>query len=176
MFRVLGWRIAVAGVIVVAALMATGSAVAVTPMKERLGVFAYEFSVDCGSYGFNLTIDTQGRESVFVETFYDTNGEPVRIVVHSAFRETDTNSVTGQTLRFAGQLIRTLDLVAGTRTDVGRMFLMTDPGSGIVIQDVGRVVFDAPFHVSFEAGHHEVLHGGAGSHLDELVCNALADE
>ena len=101
MFRVLGWRIAVAGVIVVAALMATGSAVAVTPMKERLGVFAYEFSVDCGSYGFNFTIDTQGRESVFVETFYDANGEPVKIVVHSAFRETDTNSVTGPCRRHA---------------------------------------------------------------------------
>jgi hypothetical protein len=60
--------------------------------------------------------------------------------------------------------------------DVGTMFLMTDPGSGIVIQDVGRVVFDAPFHVSFEAGHHEVLHGGVGAHLDELACNALAGD
>ena len=38
------------------------------------------------------------------------------------------------------------------------------------LTDVGRVVFDAPFHVSFEAGHHPVLHGD----IDALVCNALA--
>ena len=176
MFQSLRWRIGVAGVIVMAALMATGSAGATTPTREDLGVFPYEFSVDCAPYGFEFGIDVQGQESVWVETFYDANGEPMRIVVHSSFRETDTNTASGKTLPFRGQIVRTFDLVAGTRTDVGTMFLMTDPGSGIVIQDVGRVVFDAPFHVSFEAGHHEVLHGGVGAHLDELACNALAGD
>jgi hypothetical protein len=33
----------------------------------------------------------------------------------------------------------------------------------------GRVVFDAPFHVSFEAGPHDVLHGD----VDQLACSAL---
>jgi hypothetical protein len=46
---------------------------------------------------------------------------------------------------------------------------MTIPGRGVVIQDAGRVVFDAPFHVAVEAGHHEVLHGD----IDELACSAL---
>jgi hypothetical protein len=32
------------------------------------------------------------------------------------------------------------------------------------------VVHDAPYHVSFEAGHHEVLHGD----IDQLACSALA--
>lgn len=177
MFSSLRWHmLVVVAVIVSAGLIATGSAAAGTPTREVLGVFPYEFSVDCGPYGFDFAIDVQGQESVWVETFYDANGEPVRIVVHSSFRETDINSVTGKMLPFGGLIVRTFDLVAGTRTDVGKMFLMTDPGSGIVIQDVGRVVFDAPFHVSFEAGHHEVLHGGVGSHLDELACNALSGD
>lgn len=175
MFRSLTWRIVAIGLVVVGGLLATGSASAASPTREDVGVFPYEFSADCGPYGFDFAINVQGAETVRVATFYSADGEPVRIVIHSTFRETDTNSVTGKALPFRGLLVRTLDLVAGTRTDVGRMFLMTDPGRGIVIQDVGRVVFDAPFHVSFEAGHHEVLHGGTASHLDELACNALHD-
>jgi len=34
----------------------------------------------------------------------------------------------------------------------------------------GRVVFDAPYHLAFEAGHHQVLHGD----VDALACSALA--
>jgi hypothetical protein len=176
MFQSLRSRVIVAGVIAAAALVATGSAGAGTPAREDLGLFPYGFSVDCEPYGFDFGIDVEGQESVVVETFYGASGEPIRIVIHSSFRETDTNTMSGKSLPFRGRMIRTFDLAAGTRTDVGTMFLMTDPGSGIVIQDVGRVAFDASFHVSFEAGRHEVLHGGAGSHLDELACTALASD
>jgi hypothetical protein len=176
MFQSLRRRAIVGGVIAIAALSATGSAAAGAPAREDLGLFPYELSVDCTPYGFDFRIDVEGQESVWVETFYDASGEPTRVVIHSSFRETDTNTVSGKTLPFRGRIIRTLDLATGTRADVGTMFLLTEPGRGIVIQDVGRVVFDAPFHVSFEAGHHEVLHGGVGSHLDELVCAALAGD
>jgi hypothetical protein len=64
----------------------------------------------------------------------------------------------------------TFDLVTGTRTVVGKAFALIDPGQGIVIQDMGRVVFDAPHHVSFEAGPHEVLRAD----LDQLACTALS--
>jgi hypothetical protein len=37
-------------------------------------------------------------------------------------------------------VVETFDLVAGTRTVFGKEFLMTDPGVGDVIHDVGRVV------------------------------------
>ena len=48
---------------------------------------------------------------------------------------------------------------------------MTDTGEGVVIHDVGRAVFDGhPFHASFEAGRHDVLHGD----IDQLACTALA--
>lgn len=176
MFSYLRRHMLVGVAVVALGFVAIGSASAATPTREVLGPFPYEFSVDCGPYGFDFAIDVQGQENVWVETFSDVAGEPVKVVIHSTFRETDANSVTGKTLPFRGLLVRTLDLVAGTRTDVGTMFLMTDPGSGIVIQDIGRVVFDASFQVAFEAGHHEVLHGGVGSHLDRLVCSALSGE
>jgi hypothetical protein len=54
--------------------------------------------------------------------------------------------------------------------DAAVAVLAFDPGKGAGIHDAGRVVFDTPFHVSFKAGHQEVLHGD----IDQLVCTALA--
>jgi hypothetical protein len=157
---------AAAGLIVPAA----GVADAATPEKGPVEVLPYEFSADCSPYGFAFENNVQGQESLWVETFFDAQGNPVRQVTHDSFVETDTNSVSGFSLRASGRRTDTLDVVAGTRTVVGKSFLMTAPGSGDVVHDVGRVVFDAPFHVSFEAGRHDDLHGLT----NELVCAALA--
>ena len=162
--------LAVATVALAAGLAAAASASATPPTRENLGVIPYEFSVDCIPYGFAFANDVQGQESLWVETFYNADGNPVKVVVHDGFTETDTNSATGKTLPFSQTWVNTYDLVAGTRTVVGKAFVMADPGKGIVIQDTGRVVFDAPAHVTFEAGPHQVLHGD----IDQLACTALA--
>jgi hypothetical protein len=159
---------------VAAALAATlaiaSPARAVSPTRDDIGTVPYNFTVDCSPYGFDFANVVQGVETLFVETFYDQNGNPVKVVVHDGFTETDTNSVTGKTLPLSQTWVNTFDLVAGTRTVVGKAFVMTDPQRGIVIQDTGRVIFDAPEHVSFEAGQHDPLHGN----LDQLACSALA--
>jgi hypothetical protein len=167
------WRgraLAVMTVALAVALVAVVGANATPPTREDLGTLQYEFSVDCSPYGFAFMDVVQGEQTNWIETFYDAQDNPVRTVMHGPFIETDTNSVTGKTLRFTGREVETVDLVAGTRTDVGQEFLMTDPGRGAVIHAIGRVVFDAPFHVSFEAGRQDVLHGD----LDQLTCSALA--
>jgi hypothetical protein len=165
------WRTSAVTIVALAAgLVAVAPAGATPPTREDLGVIPYEFSVDCSPYGFAFSNNVVGEESLWIETFYDAGGNPIKVVVHDGFNETDTNSVTGKTLQFSQTWVNTYDLVAGTRTVVGKAFVMTDPGNGIVIQDTGRVVHDAPYHVSFEAGHHEVLHGD----IDQLACSALA--
>ena len=164
-----GRALTVAGV-ALAALVVTAASGATPPTRENIGVIPYEFTLDCSPYGFAFSIETKGEESLWVATFYDSNGSPVKVVVHDGFTETDTNSVTGKTLPFSQTWVNTYDLAAGTRTVVGKAFLMTDPGKGVAIQDTGRVVFDAPEHVSFEAGQHAPLHGD----LDQLVCGALS--
>ena len=161
--------------VVVATVMAVTLAIAsparaAAPTRDDLGSIPYNFTVDCSPYGFDFANIVQGVETLFVETFYDNNGNPAKVVVHDGFIETDTNSVTGKSLPFSQTWVNTYDLVAGTRTVVGKAFVMTDPGKGIVIQDTGRVVFDAPEHVSFDAGIHEVLYGD----IDQLACTALA--
>jgi hypothetical protein len=160
----------VATVAMAIGLATAATAGATAPTRENIGVLPYEFSVDCSPYRFAFSNEVKGEESLWVETFYDADGNPVKVVVHDGFTETDTNSVTGKTLPFSQTWVNTYDLVAGTRTVVGKEFVMTDPGKGIVIQDTGRNVFDAPDHVSFDAGIHEVLYGD----IDQLACTALA--
>ena len=159
----------VASATAIAALAIASAAEATPPIHEDIGTIPYEFTVNCDPYGFAFENQVVGEEEVTVDTFFNSQGEPRKVVVHDSFLETDTNSVTGKTMRFSGNRVETFDLVADTRTVVGRSFVVTDPGHGIVIQDTGRVVFDAPFHVSFEAGPHDVLHGDA----DQLACSAL---
>ena len=154
----------------VAALAIATAAQATPPIHEDIGTLPYASTVDCSPYGFAFENQVVGAEEVTVDTFFNSQGEPRRVVVHDSFDETDTNSVTGKILRFRGNRVETFDLVAGTRTVTGISFVVTDPGHGIVIHDTGRVVFDAPFHVSFEAGPHDVLHGD----VDQFACSALA--
>jgi hypothetical protein len=166
------WRTSALTIVALAAgLVAAAPAGATPPTREDLGTNPYEFSVDCSPYGFNFSNIVQGEESLWIETFYDAAGNPIKVVVHDGFTETDTNSVTGKTLPFSQTWINTYDLVTGTRTVVGKEFVMTDPGEGIVIQDTGRNVFDYPHHVTFDAGIHEVLYGD----IDQLACSALAN-
>jgi L-asparaginase/Glu-tRNA(Gln) amidotransferase subunit D len=153
-----------------AALAAAASAAATPPTHDETVVIPYAFSVDCGPYGFAFSNVVEGTQTDRVQTFYDANGTPVKVVDHGQFTETDTNSVTRKVLGFSQSWIQTFDLVAGTRTVVGKEFVMTDAGKGIVIHDTGRTVFDAPDHVVFDAGHHQVLFGN----IDELACTALS--
>ena len=153
-----------------AGLVGAASAGAAPPTKQDLGTIPYEFSVDCSPYGFHFVNDVSGEESLWQETFFDATGNAVKVVVHDGFIETDTNSLTGKTLRMTQTWVNTYDLVAGTRTVVGKALLMTDPGNGVVILDAGRVVFDAPGHTVFEAGPQAPLHGN----LDQMACSALA--
>jgi len=164
--------LAVAGV-ALAALAITAAATAGTPpTNEKVVVIPYAFTVDCSPYGFAFSIIVQGEETDRIQTFYDAGGNPVKVVDHGGFVETDTNSVTGKTLPFSQTWINTFDLAAGTRTVVGKAFMMTEPGQGAVIRDTGRVVFDAPEHVIFESGpDHQVLHGD----IDQLACTALSN-
>jgi hypothetical protein len=139
---------------------------AAPPVKQQREVIPYEFAAPCE--GFDILVS--GVETIERTTYLDRDGDPVRVVSHDRFLETDTNSVSGTAVRLSGRQREEVDFVAGTRTVTGPVFKMTIPGRGVVIHDAGRVVFDAPFHVVFEAGTHDVLHGN----IDSLACAALA--
>lgn len=158
-----------AGAAAVALGLATGAGAA-PPTHEDIGPIPYALEVSCAPYGLSFSNLVSGEETLRIDTFYDAAGNATKVVVHDSFRETDRNSVSGKTLPMTADRVETFDLLAGTRTVVGRSYLMTKPGAGVEILDAGRVIFDAPFHVSSAAGPHDPLFGD----VDELACNALA--
>jgi hypothetical protein len=112
--------------------------------------------------------------TTFGTTFFDANGDVTRTIVHNRFLDHFTNTVTGETLLNRGTFQETFIAIAGTdeftETIDGHVFLATQPGSGIVIHDSGRVVLSPDEDVIFAAGHHAELVNGQ---FEELLCDAL---
>lgn len=119
---------------------------------------------DCGNFLAieDFTVDV--RET----TYFDRDGNPVRMQVHVNFNGVLTNSVTGLTLRDNGNNMFLIDLQEGTVATLGLFFGITVPGEGIAILDAGNVIFDADGNVIFEGGPHQFLAEGPA-----LICAAL---
>jgi hypothetical protein len=123
--------------------------------------------IDCGSFDDNFIDFFDGRET----DFFDGAGDLVRIVFSIEHHSNDVNSVTRLTIHEHGHFTVTVDIASGTATITGNQEIANRPGSGVVVQDVGRVVFDADGNIVFFAG------GLRASELflgDQVLCDALA--
>jgi hypothetical protein len=113
--------------------------------------------------------------SVKGTVFFDKAGEAVRVLIRQRAEDLFTNSVSGKTVLNRGFIQVTLARIPHTddftETVVGHDFLATSPGDGIVLQDVGRIVFPMDTHAVtlFQAGKHI-----AEAEFGDLVCAALA--
>jgi hypothetical protein len=164
-------RICVAGVVLgvalIAALAGPGWAAAKPPTHETLPPFEGPGVIDCGSFQDNFVDFFTGTAT----TFFDGKGEPVRIVQHVEHHSNDVNSVTALTLHEHGHFTFTVDLIAETVTITGNQEVANRPKVGVVVQDVGRFVFDSNDNLLFFAGgrKHSELFGG-----DQVLCDALS--
>lgn len=97
------------------------------------------------------------------------------MIIHIRAEDVVTNSVSGKTLVNRGvfevTFARIDDTDEFTQTIVGHIFLETSPGEGIVLQDVGRIVFPPGTEevTLFQAGHHIME-----EEFGDLACAALA--
>jgi hypothetical protein len=155
------------GVMLFADLAAAGPALATPPTHETLPPLESPGVIDCGSFQDNFVDFFSGAQT----TFYDSNGDPVRIVQHVEHHSNDVNSETGLTIHEHGHFTFTIDLIAETVTISGNQEVANRPGVGVVVQDVGRAVFDFDNNLLFFAGgrNHSELFGG-----DQVLCDALA--
>jgi hypothetical protein len=159
-------RLAIAGVAATLLLAIPSAASAQPPVRESASFTDSDF-IQCDGFQDQFTDFFDAKAA----TYFDSAGNPIRIIVHWEHHSNDTNSVTGLTLHEHGHFTETDDLLTGTATITGNQEIMNRPGSGVVVQDVGRVVFDAAFNIVFFAGgrkHSEVLLG------DQVLCDALA--
>jgi hypothetical protein len=110
------------------------------------------------------------RGSVHVRsTRFFKGGDLVRVRDRVRVRETDTNSVTGKTIAVRANYSVVENRVKGTLAFNGVVYISTSPGEGVVIQDTGKVVFDAEGDLVKVAGPHEVLETNG-----EIFCTALS--
>ncbi|TML01082.1 MAG: hypothetical protein E6G41_17030 [Actinobacteria bacterium] len=156
--------------VALAALLLLGAsvpAVAAPPTHEALPPEADPGTIDCATFEDSFVDFFDGT----VTTYFNRNGDPVRLVFHVEHHSNDTNSVTGLTIHEHGHFTVTVDLVNETVTMTGSQEVANRPGFGVVVQDVGRVVFDFEDNLLFFAGgtKHSELFGG-----DQVLCDALA--
>ena len=120
---------------------------------------------NCGDF----IITESGAGTVRITTYFDRAGQPIRVLFQGRFKGTLTNLDTGAFLSDSPSVANiTLDLIAGTQTNVGAFYNITVPGKGVVYFDVGRLVFDGFGPPVFIAGQHRP----PGEALS-ILCEAL---
>jgi hypothetical protein len=110
---------------------------------------------DCDAFQLNETF----TQDVRVTTFFNAQGDAVRVAIHVDFVGVITNSASGNTYPDLGHQQIVEDLTTGVTTFVGLVFMTPVPGLGPVLHDTGKVVFDANGDITFVGGPHTVLFG-----------------
>ena len=156
--------VAIGGVLAMAS-----SAAAYPPTSEELPTATGDdLLVECGTFDIRDDFVLEGTAT----TFYDSNGEPVRIRFHFTAVDRFYNSDTGK--EYTATTANTIDFVdlqSGQLDAMGLEYHLTVPGVGVVILDAGKLIFDAQGNVVFESGQHQIL----GSETDtDKFCQVLA--
>ena len=152
------------------ALSSAGPAAAAAP--QHFGPFTNSGSVtvDCG--GFDASISyTEIRRSI---RYTDSAGHVTAIKrFTSAPDDTWINLSTGKTIHVRGNFVQTLDFTTGSVTITGYRYLVTEPGTGVTVQEVGRIVYtdETEQEILNEAGQHNVT---SEEEIGSAFCGALA--
>jgi hypothetical protein len=94
---------------------------------------------DCGD--FKVILDFSHDETI--TTFYDRFGSPLSSQTVFSFQATLTNSVTGKTAYEKGRYTIFVDLRTEEVRQAGLVLLITVPGQGVALLELGHVSFDA---------------------------------
>jgi hypothetical protein len=130
-----------------------------------------DIGISCGSFQV-LESATSTTRFTF---FYNQAGNVTQIILHVRLVGTLSNSVTGTSVPEEEDATITAtfatpgDFSTMTLTYTGQVFKVTLPGSGLILHDVGKVVFAPDGSISFEGGPHQELH----NQVDKL-CAALS--
>jgi hypothetical protein len=133
----------------------------------------YAWSCD----GFDVSVDGTLTSTTYV--FLDqSTGSVTRVVRRtSAPHDTLTNMTTGRSIVVRGHFDETMVPIPGTdeatKTITGFRYMVNEPGSGVTVADVGRIVygdFEQTLLLS-EAGRHDAVTDQA---ISDALCAAVA--
>jgi hypothetical protein len=138
------------------------------PIEEHIAVLEPESSV-CG-FPISLDFSGQGTYQVFLDADGNPTGAHVVEVISGAL------SANGITIRTQSADNLNFDFGQNTVVETGLVFQYRLPGTGVVLMDRGRLVWNIDPETGemvgppvFEAGPHPQLHGDYGD-----LCAALA--
>jgi hypothetical protein len=172
--RLSGWAARVL-VGLLAAGLVPGTVMAGGPDHEGPFVNEYSFiGFGCGS--FDVLIEGAGSDEFTIWT--DASGEVERVLYRARYpHDTLTNTVTGRSIvvraAFEERIVRIPGTDEYTKTITGFRYLVNEPGTGVVIRDVGRIVYgdlDQSI-VLWQAGEHNLA---LDDQFEAVFCAALA--
>ena len=128
------------------------------------------FGVSCGSFQVLESATATQRFTVY----YNEEGNVTQGIFHIRLVGTLTNSMTGTSVpeQESATDIQTFatpgDFSTVTSAITGQLMKVTLPGSGLIVHDVGKVVFAPDHSITFERGPHQLT-----DHQWEQLCAAL---
>ena len=147
---VLAFAAATAAAFATLTFVATAAASSPTSVSEAFHRSIPNF-IPCPGF----TVRGEFDVSRTVMTFYDSDGAIARQVTHVHFTGTLTNAVTGKSIPDEGNQVVIVDRTDGTTATIGRVRVVTVPGEGEILAQVGRLVRDASGNVIFIAGQQD---------------------
>ncbi len=142
------------------------AAEAVPPTRRTFILDGTEVLANCGSFD---VLDRYYAE-VVQTNYFDQDGN--RVEIHQAIHGTDTyiNSVTGEAVTMGSNFMVHYDPETMLNMSAGRVYVLTMPGLGNVLLQVGRSVYDvAAGEFIILNGPHQLVGGDVSG-----LCAALA--
>jgi hypothetical protein len=162
----MGRLLIAAGTVLLALVLASAAGAGQRP--REIETFADQFSgdFDCGTFTATLTGHDNGR----ITTWFDSEDNPIKQIGRIQSVETDVNPLTGKSIEVTTNLTVHVDFAAGTTTLTGVRNLSTQPGQGVVVQHVGRVITNSDGVQTFLSGKFPEFEEG---YMDQDFCAAL---
>lgn len=172
--------VAAVATVVLSGLVLTPAALAAEPIHDGPytwdeTIYIPDFCAEAG-LALNVRLDTHGTESYTV--WADDNGDVSKVIYRvRAPSDVFTNLDTGRTMVVRGEFQEIIERVPGTdeftKTITGFRYMINEPGIGVRVQEVGRIVYGdlEQTILLWEAGKHDLV-------FDEdfgVFCDILAE-
>jgi hypothetical protein len=159
------------------ALTAAVPASAAAAGPHMFGPFTNTYSfIGFNCPGFDIQIQGSGTDEYTI--WRDDAGDLTKVFYRGRYpHDTLTNTVTGRSIVVRGEFQETNVPIAGTdeftKTITGFRYIVDEPGTGVTIRDVGRIVYGdlEQTVLLWEAGQHDLVFD---RQLDGVFCGALA--
>lgn len=163
------------GVMLLIAATATDALASAGPI--HVGPIAQTYSfIGFNCPGFDILIEGAGTDEYTI--WRDPDGNLSKVLYRARYpHDTLTNTVSGRSIVVRGEFQETVEPIAGTdgftKTITGFRYMVDEPGTGVTIRDVGRIVYgDLEQTVElWEAGQHDLVFD---SQFDGVFCTALS--